>query len=122
LAVQILVEVLRSRMEYQMVPAAPSVPWTDPASAEALQRSVEGRSPEGPPAGGGAPGPGSGGGVVVGTGFGGEAAAGGWGAGDGRVAVEWALQPVMAMAAANTTVVMILAGRMANSPRSDTTL
>jgi hypothetical protein len=32
------------------------------------------------------------------------------------VAVEWALQPVMAMAAAKMTVVMILAGRMATPP------
>jgi hypothetical protein len=53
--------------------------------------------------------------LLVGTGFRGGAVPGGWGAGDGWVAVEWALQPVMAMAAANTTVAMILAGRMATS-------
>jgi hypothetical protein len=29
--------------------------------------------------------------------------------------VEWAAQPVMAMAAANTTMAVILAGRMATS-------
>jgi hypothetical protein len=40
---------------------------------------------------------------------------GGDGAGDGWTA-EWAAQPVTAMAAANTTAVMILAGRMATSP------
>jgi hypothetical protein len=32
------------------------------------------------------------------------------------VAVAWALQPVMAMAAANMTVVMTLAGRIATPP------
>jgi hypothetical protein len=52
---------------------------------------------------------------MVATGFRGGAVPGGWGAGDEWVAVEWALQPVMAMAAANTTVAMILAGRMATS-------
>ena len=41
------------------------------------------------------------------------------GAGEEGSAVEWAAQPVMAMAAANTTAVMILAGRMATSLQGD---
>ena len=98
--VQVLPEALRSRMVYQMVPAAPSVPWTDPSSAEAAQR----------PGPGGVVGPGAGRGLVVGAGDGGCVVCGGWGAGDG-VVVEWALQPVTAMAAA-----MILAGRMVVPP------
>src|SRR6266511_5952918 len=43
---------------------------------------------------------------------------GGDGAGDGWTA-EWAVQPVTATAAANTTAVMILAGRMATSLQGD---
>jgi hypothetical protein len=38
LRVQVLVEALPSRMRYQMCPAAPSLSWTDPRSAEAAQR------------------------------------------------------------------------------------
>jgi hypothetical protein len=57
---------------------------------------------------------------MVGAGLGGGAVPGGWGVGDGLVAAEWALQPVMAMAAANMTVAMILAGRMAIPPNSTT--
>jgi hypothetical protein len=53
---------------------------------------------------------------VVGAGSSGGAVPGGWGAGDGLVAVDWVLQPVMAMAATNMTVVMILAGRIATPP------
>jgi hypothetical protein len=106
LTVQVLPEALRSRMVYQMVPAAPSVPWTDPSSAEAAQR----------PGPGGVVGPGAGCGLVVGTGDGGWVVSGGWGAEDGAVEVEWALQPVTAMAAATATAAMILAGRMVVPP------
>jgi hypothetical protein len=106
LTVQVLPEALRSRMVYQMVPAAPSVPWTDPSSAEAAQR----------PGPGGVVGPGAGCGLVVGTGDGGWVVSGGWGAEDGAVEVEWALQPVTAMAAATATAAMILAGRTVVPP------
>jgi hypothetical protein len=40
LTVQVRSETLRSRMVVQIVPAAPSVPWTDPRSADAWQRPV----------------------------------------------------------------------------------
>jgi hypothetical protein len=53
--------------------------------------------------------------MVVGVGDGGCVVSGGWGAGD-VVAVEWALQPVTAMAAAMATAAMILAGRMVVPP------
>jgi hypothetical protein len=48
----------------------------------------------------------------AGAGLAGAAATG---AADGSVVVVWAAQPVTATAAANTTAVMILAGRMATS-------
>jgi hypothetical protein len=105
LTVQAPPEALRSRMVYQMVPAAPSVPWTDPSSAEAAQR----------PGPGGVAGPGAGCGRVVATGDGGCMVSGAWGAGDG-MAVEWTPQPVTAMAAATATAAMILAGRMVVPP------
>src|SRR4029453_4011367 len=109
-------------MVNQMVPAAPSVPWTDPCSAEALQPAVGGRSPDGPRFEGGVSGPGPGWGGLVGRGLRCGAVVGGWGAADGGVAVEWALQPVVATAVARRTAAMTLAGRMASSPRSSTTL
>ena len=108
LTVQVLAEALRSRMVVQIVPAAPSMPWTEPASAEASQRPVTGRSPDGPTVEGGVP-------VAVGR-CDGAVASGAWGAADGWVAVEWALQPVTATAAANATVAMILAARMVVPP------
>jgi hypothetical protein len=61
----------------------------------------------------GVAGPAPGCGLPVDAGSTGEAVPGGWAAADGWAAVEWALQPVTAMAAANTTAAMILAGRMA---------
>jgi hypothetical protein len=103
LTVQALAEVLRSWMVYQIWPAAPSLPWTDPPSAEAAQRPVAA----------GVSGPAPDGGMVVDAGSSGGAVPGGW---DGLVAADWALQPVTAMAAAKTTVAMILAGRMATPP------
>jgi hypothetical protein len=103
--VQVLPEALRSRMVYQMVPAAPSVPSTDPWSAEAAQR----------PGPGGVVGPGAGRGLVVAAGDGGCVVSGGWDAAGGP-AVEWALQPVTAMAAATAMAAMILAGRMVVPP------
>jgi hypothetical protein len=106
LTVQVRAEALRSRTVVQIVPAAPSVPWTDPASAEASQGPVTGRPPDGLAVEGGVAGP------VVGA-EGGAAAAGAW---DESVAVEWALQPVTATAVANATVAMILAGRMVVPP------
>jgi hypothetical protein len=103
LTVQVPPEALRSRMVVQMVPAAPSLPWTDPRSAEASQRPVAGR----PAVGGG----------VVGAVTSGGTGSGGWGAAGGPAAVERALQPVTATAATNTTAAMILTGRMAPPPK-----
>jgi hypothetical protein len=112
LTVQVRAVALRSRTVVQIVPAAPSVPWTDPASAEASQGPVTGRPPDGLAVEGGVAGPPPDAGPVVGA-EGGAAAAGAW---DESVAVEWALQPVTAAAAANATVAMILAGRMVVPP------
>jgi hypothetical protein len=112
LTVQVRAEALRRRMVVQIVPAAPSVPWTEPARLEASQRPVTGRPPDGLAVEGGAAGPPPDVGLVVGA-AGGAAAAEGW---DGSVAVEWALQPVTATAVANATVAMILAGRMVVPP------
>jgi hypothetical protein len=82
--VQFLAEVLRSWTRYQMWPAAPSLPWTEPASAEAAQRPVIGWPPDGRVVEGGIPGPG----LVVGGGYSGGAVAWGWGAADGWEVVE----------------------------------
>jgi hypothetical protein len=68
-----------------MWPAAPSLSWTVPATAEAVQRPVIGWPADGRVVEGGMPGPG----LVVGAGSSGEAAVpGGWDAADGWVAVE----------------------------------
>jgi len=104
---QALPEALRNWTVNQIVPAAPSVPSTDPRSAEASQRPVAGRSPDGLVVAGG----------VVGAVSGGGAVSGRWDTGDGPAAVEWALQPVTATTAANMTAAMILAGRMAPPPK-----
>jgi hypothetical protein len=85
LTVQLWPEVLRSWTRYQMWPAAPSLSWTLPATAEAVQRPVIGWLPGERVVEGGVPGPG----LVVGTGSsGGAVVTGGWDAVDGWVAVE----------------------------------
>jgi hypothetical protein len=90
LTVQVFVEALRSWMVIQMVPAAPSLPWTDPCSAEGPQGSVAGRSLRGLVVLVGVSGPGPGCGLALGKGSPGEAARGGWAAADGSLAVETA--------------------------------
>jgi hypothetical protein len=107
--VQVRAETLRSWMVVQAVPAAPSLPWTDPSSAEASQRSAAGRSRGGAAVEGGVV-------VVGGVGDRGGAAVGGGGAAAGWVAVVRAEQPVTAIAAVQMMVAMILAGRMASPP------
>jgi hypothetical protein len=94
-------------MVVQIVPAAPSVPWTDPRSAGAWQRPVADWPPWEPLVDGG---------VVVGAGDWGGAVPDGWVAGAWRAALEWAAQPVTATAA-SMMVAMSLAGRMAAPPK-----
>ena len=84
MTVQVLVEVLRSWMVIQMVPAAPSLPWNDPWSAEVPQRSVSGRSLGGLVVQRGVSDPGPGCGLALGAELTGSAVADGW------VAVETA--------------------------------
>jgi hypothetical protein len=80
LTVQLLTEVLRSWTRYQMWPAAPSLSWTVPATAEAVQRPVIGWPPDERVVEGGMSGPG----LVVGAGYsGGAAVPAGWGVADG---------------------------------------
>src|SRR5829696_6647078 len=113
--VQVLVEALRSWMVTQMVPAAPSLPWTDPRSAEGSQRLVAGPPLRGLVVEVGVSGPGPGCGLALGER---PAAAGDWAVAAGsRSAMEWAVQPATATAATNTMTAMILAGRMATPPR-----
>jgi hypothetical protein len=114
--VQVLAEALRSRTVYQMWPAVPSVPWTEPARAEASQRPVTGWPPDGLAVEDAVADPAPDGDLVAG----GAVVPPDPGAGDGPVVVEWALQPVTATAAANTTVAMILAGRMVVPPEQAT--
>jgi hypothetical protein len=78
--VQVVAEALRSWMVVQMVPAAPSVPWTDPRSAEAAQR------PGWPPDGWVVAGAAGGRGLPVDAELTGDGVADGWEAADGRVA------------------------------------
>src|SRR5215207_5764886 len=92
--VQVLVEALRSWMVTQMVPAAPSLAWTDPRSAEGSQRSVAGPPLRGLVVQVGVSGPGPGCGLALGER---PAAAGDWAVAAGsRSAMEWAVQPATA--------------------------
>jgi hypothetical protein len=90
LTVQVSVEALRNWTVIQMVPAAPSLPWTDPCSAEGSQRTGAGGSPDGLAVEGGRSGPAPGFGVPVGAELTRDAVAGSWEAADGWLAVETA--------------------------------